>query len=114
MSALEAMCLGRATYVVGMVPEQLVSRIEVGSTVVAELISGVRVKARVTFLASGANPNSRSYRIEAQIDPGQGPIRDGITAELLVDAADIQAHLIPSSALLVLTGALILPRTWIP
>jgi len=53
----------------------------------------------VSYLARAADAISRSYRIEVEIDSTFKDIREGITAELLVSSADINAHLIPSSAL---------------
>jgi multidrug efflux system membrane fusion protein len=38
-------------------------------------------------------------RIEAEIDPNEHNLRAGVTAEILVQAAILQAHLIPASAL---------------
>ncbi len=84
---------------VGLVPEQDVSRVETGAAVHAELVNGKQVEGHVTYVARAADAVSRSYRIEAEVDPGQDRIRDGITAELFVGASEIMAHLIPSSAL---------------
>jgi multidrug efflux system membrane fusion protein len=84
---------------VGLVPEGDVSRVEEGARVNAELLGGQRLSGRVTFLASAADPVSRSYRMEVTVDPGQEKIREGITTEMLVNAAQLRAHRIPSSAL---------------
>lgn len=84
---------------VGLVPEQDVGRIELDAEVSAELVSGETVTGRVIFLASAADPASRSYRIEVKVDPGQLAILSGITAEMQVEASRISAHLIPPSAL---------------
>ncbi|MCI5107369.1 MAG: efflux RND transporter periplasmic adaptor subunit [Pseudomonadales bacterium] len=84
---------------VGLVPEGDVSRIEEGARVNAELLGGQRLTGRVTFLASAADAVSRSYRMEVTVDPSQQKIREGITTEMLVNAAQLRAHRIPSSAL---------------
>ena len=84
---------------VGLIPEQEIGRIQVGARVNAELITGERVTGSVRFLARSADPVSRSYRIEVEVDPSDVTIRSGLTAELLVETAEIQAYLIPSSAL---------------
>jgi len=84
---------------VGLVPEQNVDRVSVGAEVNAELLSGRRLTGEVTFLASAADPVSRSYRVEVTVDQSDQPIREGITTEMLVNAAEITAHRIPSSAL---------------
>lgn len=84
---------------VGLVPEQDVGRIAIGADVNAELISGEIITGRVIYLARAADPSSRSYRIEVEVDPGQLGIRSGITTEMRVSASRISAHLIPPSAL---------------
>jgi len=84
---------------IGLVPEQNISSIQVGAKVTAKLLDGEVITGTVRFLARAADPVSRSYRIEAEVDPQHSDIREGITAELMVDASQIDAHLIPSSAL---------------
>lgn len=84
---------------VGLVPEQDVGSLSVGATVTAELLTGQRVTGSVSYLARAADAVSRSYRIEVELDPSFTDIRQGLTAEILVDSATIQAHMIPSSAL---------------
>jgi len=84
---------------VGLVPEQDIGSLIVGARVAAELLTGQRIAGNVSYLARAADNVSRSYRIEVQVDSSFEDIRQGITAEILVDSADIQAHLIPSSSL---------------
>lgn len=84
---------------VGLVPEQQVSRVDVGARVQGELLNGRQVSGEVTFLAAAADPVSRSYRMEVTLDPSPERIRSGITAEMLVEAEQIRAHRIPASAL---------------
>jgi multidrug efflux system membrane fusion protein len=84
---------------IGLVPEQEVGRIETGARVTGHLLTGKTVTGTVSYLANAADPISRSYRIEVEVDPGQESIREGITTEILVDASEVMAHRIPSSAL---------------
>jgi len=84
---------------VGLVPEQDIGSLSVGARVAAELLTGQRIAGTVNYLARAADNVSRSYRIEVEVDSSFEGIRQGITAEILVDSADIQAHLIPSSSL---------------
>jgi multidrug efflux system membrane fusion protein len=84
---------------VGLVPEQDIGSLSVGARVAAELLAGQRIAGTVSYLARAADNVSRSFRIEVEVDSSFEDIRQGITAEILVDSADIQAHLIPSSAL---------------
>jgi multidrug efflux system membrane fusion protein len=84
---------------VGLIPEQEVAALSVGSKVNAHLLTGEQVAATVTFLSRSADAISRSYRLEAEVISGGEVLRDGITADLLVSASNLQAHLIPASAL---------------
>ena len=84
---------------VGLVPEQDVAAVSTGARVNGRLLSGELVSGTVTYLARAADPVSRSYRVEIEVDPQHRDLREGITVELLVDADEIQAHRIPPSAL---------------
>lgn len=84
---------------VGMVPEQDISKVSLGSTVAADLLTGERVSATVTYVGRSADAQSRSYRIEAEVADGAPPLRDGITTEMRIAAAQVRAHRIPASAL---------------
>lgn len=84
---------------VGLVPEQNINSISVGATVTAQLLDSGLITGTVSYLARAADPVSRSYRIEVEVDPRHTDIREGITTEMLVNASLVQAHLIPSSAL---------------
>jgi multidrug efflux system membrane fusion protein len=84
---------------VGLVPEQDISKVKLDAAVTAQLLTGSQLKGVVTYLSRTAETTSRSYRIEVELDPSHQDIRVGITAEILVKAAEISAHLIPSSAL---------------
>ncbi|MDP2379694.1 MAG: efflux RND transporter periplasmic adaptor subunit [Pseudohongiella sp.] len=84
---------------VGQVPEQNVSKLIIGNTVEGILVTGQRVTGRLTYIARAADPVSRSYRIEVELNASQEPIRQGISTEIMVAASDIAAHMIPPSAI---------------
>lgn len=84
---------------IGLVSEQDIGSIEVGAKVASELLSGEKLTGTVTYLSRAADAASRSYRIEVEVDAQFKNLREGITAELMVKAEEISAHLIPSSAL---------------
>jgi multidrug efflux system membrane fusion protein len=84
---------------IGLVPEQNIDGIEIGARVGAELINGSLLSGSVSYLSRAADTASRSYRIEIEVDPQFEGLREGITVELLVDAEELTAHMIPSSAL---------------
>lgn len=84
---------------IGQVPEQNVGKIELGSTVIGQMVTGEQVTGRLTYIARAADPISRSYRIEVQLDPASEPIRQGISTDIRIAASDVEAHLIPPSAI---------------
>ncbi|PCJ25321.1 MAG: hypothetical protein COA96_07555 [SAR86 cluster bacterium] len=84
---------------IGLVPEQNIGSIKVGAEVAAKLLDDEIITGTVTYLSRAADSTSRSYRIEVEVNARFQNLREGITAELMVNASEITAHLIPSSAL---------------
>ena len=84
---------------VGFVPEAEVDRINVGAVAGARLISGREVQGRVTFLSRSADPATRTFRVEVTVPNTDLTIRDGQTAEMLIAADGVMAHLLPASSL---------------
>jgi len=84
---------------VGFVPEIDVDRIEVGARAGARLSSGREVVGEVSFLSRSADMTTRTFRVEVQVPNPDLSIRDGQTAEILVETEGQRAHLIPQSAL---------------
>lgn len=83
----------------GTVPENQISKLTPSALVEARLTTGERVQGQVSYISRVADPASRSYRIEVELEPTAEPIRQGITAEIFVAAREIPAHLIPPSSL---------------
>ena len=83
----------------GFVTERAVGQIEVGATVAARLLSSGELIGQVTFVSRSADPDTRTFRVEAEAPNPDFAIRDGITAEILVALEGSRAHLIPQSAL---------------
>lgn len=96
---------------VGQVPEQEVSKLDIGTRVTGIMVTGERINGELTYLARASDPVSRSYRIEARLDPPQKPIRQGISTEILLDAAQIRAHLVPPSSVTLDDGGLLGVKT---
>ena len=70
----------------------------------ARLVSGARVDGTLRFIASVADPATRTFRIELQVDNPDGRIPDGVTAEIHVPLQRLSAHLV-SPAILTLDDA---------
>ncbi|MCX7560780.1 efflux RND transporter periplasmic adaptor subunit [Sulfitobacter sp. F26204] len=85
---------------VGFVPETEVHRVTLGATAAARLAAGGReVMGNVTFLSRSADPQTRTFRVEIDVDNSDLGIRDGQTTEIAISSEGVKAHLIPQSAL---------------
>lgn len=84
---------------VGYVAELDVNRIAVGARVGARLATGKEVLGKVTFVGRSADPVTRTFRVEAEVSNADLSMRDGQTADILIESAGQSAHLLPQSAL---------------
>ncbi|GIT92487.1 hemolysin D [Jannaschia pagri] len=84
---------------VGFVPEAQVDRITLGAMAGARLASGTETTGEVTFVSRSADDLTRTFRVEVTVDNEDLAIRDGQTAEILIQTAATVAHLVPASAL---------------
>lgn len=84
---------------IGFAPERSVDRIVVGAPVGARLLTGQEFTGTVSFVSHAADPETRTFRVEAEVPNTDLAIRDGITAEMLVGLDGTDAHLLPQSAL---------------
>lgn len=84
---------------VGFVPETEVDKVTLGARAGSKLATGREVLGQVTFLSRSADPTTRTFRVEVTVPNADLSIRDGQTAEIVIQAAGQPAHLIPQSAL---------------
>lgn len=84
---------------VGFVPEASVDRVKIGAMAGARLTSGREVVGEVTFISRSADPTTRTFRVDVEVDNADLSIRDGQTAEIAIQADGETAHLLPQSAL---------------
>lgn len=85
---------------VGFVPETEVNRVTLGAPAGARLAAGgTQVVGEVVFLSRSADPETRTFRVEIEVDNSDLSIRDGQTAEIAIASAGVQAHIISQSSL---------------
>ena len=84
---------------VGHVSEQQMARLVVGAQGRARLVSGATVDGTLRFIASVADPATRTFRIELEVDNAEGRIPDGVTAEIRVPLQRLSAHLVSPAIL---------------
>jgi multidrug efflux system membrane fusion protein len=86
------------------VSEQDVRYIQIGNSGWAKLVTGERVEGKVRFVAKSSDAATRTFRVELEFPNPNGAIRDGITAEIHIATATVEAHRI-SPAILSLDDA---------
>lgn len=85
--------------VAGFVAEQEVDLLQVGQKAIAKLINGTRAEGTLSFVSRVADPQTRTYLVEVTIPNDDRRLRDGMTAELLIDRPGGTGHFLPQSAL---------------
>ena len=84
---------------VGFVPEVDVDKIRVGAPARGRLASGPPLTGEVRFVSRSADETTRTFRVEVVVPNADLQIRDGQTAEIMIETDGRQAHLLPQSAL---------------
>ncbi len=87
--------------VTAQVPQQEVVHLAPGQHVDVDLLDGRRLPGALTFIASAAEPGTRSFRIEAELDNPERLRIAGASATLRVHLPAVMAHRV-SPALLML------------
>ena len=85
--------------VVAHIAENQVANLSVGATGTASLATGETVKGMVRYIAETPNAATRTFRIELEVPNKDLLLRDGISAELDLEAGDVMATRIPQSVL---------------
>jgi|TARA_B110000438_G_scaffold171673_1_gene164044 multidrug efflux system membrane fusion protein len=81
------------------VAEKDIADIRLGSEASAKLISGRMISGKVTFIASSADKNTRTFRVEISVDNKNRTIRDGVSAEIYIKGKEELAHKISPAIL---------------
>lgn len=84
---------------VGFVPEISINRIKLDALAGARLTAGDDVTGQVTFISRSADQTTRTFRVEIEVSNTDLAIRDGQTADILIQSEGAEAHLLPGSAL---------------
>lgn len=84
---------------VGFVPENGISRLTLGASAGARLVTGEELRGFLTFLSRSADPLTRTFRVEVTVPNPDQNIRDGATAEIYVAFDGETAHLLPQASL---------------
>jgi multidrug efflux system membrane fusion protein len=91
--------LSPISFVAG-VPEYDINKVRVNQNVNVELVTGQKIKGKLTFVSKSASPDTRTFSVESQIDNPDGAIKDGLTANMTLEIDKVSAHKISPSILL--------------
>jgi membrane fusion protein, multidrug efflux system len=81
------------------VAERKLAGVKVGVPAEVRLVTGETASGTIRFVAKTASQNTRTYRVEVEMANPDGAIPDGITAQVSVPLANVNATRIPRSAL---------------
>ncbi|RFC67717.1 MULTISPECIES: efflux RND transporter periplasmic adaptor subunit [Mesorhizobium] len=81
----------------GEISERDLSHIKIGDKAEATLVDGAKVDGSVRYISREATAATRTYRVEIQIPNPEGRIPAGMTAELTLRSAPVDAVALPRS-----------------
>jgi multidrug efflux system membrane fusion protein len=81
------------------VAERKLGGIKAGEAATVRLITGRTVPGKVRFVSKMASDTTRTYRVEVEMANHDSSIPDGITAEVTIPLAAVEASRVPRSAL---------------
>ena len=85
--------------VIGYVSEKEVGKLSLADRGTATLITGETLSGQIRYIASMAEPQTRTFRIELEVPNPNESLRDGVTAELRVRVETIAAHFVSPAVL---------------
>jgi len=81
------------------IAEKEIADIDVGANSMARLISGDEIQGKVSFIATSADKNTRTFRVEIKVDNKDRTIRDGVSAEIYIESKKVLSHRISPAIL---------------
>jgi len=85
--------------VTGQVSERDVTKLRVGGTGSARLIDGRVFDGKIRFIATTADPATRTFLVELEVSNKDRSLRDGMTAEIKFAGETVVAHFVSPAAL---------------
>lgn len=83
----------------GAVPEARIQYASLGLPATVTTVTDQTVDGKVSYIASVADPATRSFAIEIELPNPGGKVLDGLTASAIVKVGTAPAHLLPQSVL---------------
>lgn len=83
----------------GQASEREVAPLVLGQPVRVQLAGGEQIDGKISFIGRAADPQTRTYRIEATLNTEGVSVRDGITAQITIPLQEVIAHRITPAVL---------------
>lgn len=78
--------------------QQTIARLEIGQPVKVTLLTGEELPGTLTFISVLADSQTRSFRVEAQVDNETGAAGAGVSASMTIPVEQIEAAFVSPSA----------------
>jgi multidrug efflux system membrane fusion protein len=85
--------------VIAQVSEREVTRVKHGDDGSARLVTGEEVHGKIRFVSTTADPATRTFRIELEVENQDHSLRDGMTAEIRIAVGQSYLHLVSPAVL---------------
>ncbi len=97
--------------VVADISENDIAQVKVGDHAYANLQNGQKLEGNIRYISSIADVNTRTFRIELEVANPDKNILDGITAELVIQSAEVMAQRMSPATLVLNDAGLVGVRT---
>lgn len=77
--------------------EKQIQQLSLGQKAQVRLVDGTTIEGVISFMGRSADPVTRTYAIEVQLNAKGDAVRDGLTAQVSVPMQTVQAHHITPS-----------------
>jgi len=85
--------------VTARVPQQSLDRLRPGQTAQIRFITGQTRTGTVSFVGSAADPETRTFEIEVEVDNPDAELPAGISAEMRIPTGEVTAHFVSPAIL---------------
>lgn len=82
------------------ISERRLGGVRLGDRAELRLITGQKVEGKIRYISKAASPTTRTYRVDIEAANPDNRIPDGITTEVAISLAPVQATRVPRSALI--------------
>jgi len=81
------------------VPQQYIAKIALGQSVEATLLDDRNLEGKISFISTSANPNTKTFRVEAKAENVKNILRFGQSARVTIELGEQKAHKLTASLL---------------